>query len=152
MINKGNYMKGLEAASPKPLKDMLKAYGLAADGLKTGQGKRLMTAEDIGANEVLMMAMGFQPAEVSRIRTDRMRLDNLGTRISQRRGRLVQTFVRDYFDGDSTDAMEAILEYNAKQPTFAIGGADLRSGLTAYMRGDLGVESRRDTLLRLKAQ
>lgn len=148
MVNEGEIMKGLEAASPKPLKDVLKAYGYATDGLKTGTGKRLMTAEEIDANEVLLMALGFQPLEVSRMRDKQYDMQRLGTMLSRRRGQIVQNFVKAYSEGeDTTDAMAALQEFNRKNPEFAIGGGDLRRGLKTWQMGDLGVESRREMLL-----
>jgi hypothetical protein len=149
MVNEGEIMKGLEAASPKPLKDALKAYGLASDGVKTGLGKRLLDAEEIGADEILMQALGFSPLEVSKARGKQASLSRMGTELSRRRGQLVQDFVKAYFeDGDTSAQMESLLEFNAKMPEFAIGSGDLREGLRAYQKGDLGVDTKRETLLK----
>lgn len=153
MVNEGEVLKGLELASPKPLKDMLKAYSLATDGLKTGMGKRLMTADQIGADEVLMMALGFQPLEVSRIRDKQFDISRLGTMVSRRRGQLVQDFVKAFNeDGDTEDQREAIRKFNSKMPEFGIGPSDLRSGLRSYAKGERGIETRREMLLRRRAE
>jgi nicotinic acid mononucleotide adenylyltransferase len=130
------------------LKDVLKAYGYVTAGLKTSTGKRLMTADEIDANEVLLMALGFQPLEISRMRDKEFDKQRLGTMLSRRRGQVVQNFVKAYSEGeDTTDAMSALQEFNRKNPEFTIGGGDLRRGLKTWQMGDLGVESRREMLL-----
>lgn len=147
-FNEGEVLKGLAAAAPKPLTDMIKAYGLATEGLKTGLGKTLLSADEIGSDEVLMMALGFQPYEVSQVRSREYDRSRMSTMISTRRGQLVQDLVKAEMRGEDTSSeREAILRFNKKMPRFGIGASDIRSMYRQAARRDAGVSTRREMLV-----
>ena len=139
MFNKGNYMRGLEEALPKPLKDGLKAYRVATEGLKTGAGKKLISDDQIGPDEIVMMALGFNPDEVAKAQGAERSLTKLGTKLTERRGRLIKDAARAIVESeDTTDALEAIRVFNSKLPLFAIRGSDIKPAVRKLVLGEMG--------------
>ena len=147
MMNKGEYLRGLEAVLPKPFKDTLKAYRFATDGVKTRGGKRLLDQENIGLGEIILTSLGFPPEEVLRASEREFKKRNLSTRISERRGALIRGFLKGQEAGDTTDAIEDIVAFNQRLPAFAVSGSDLRPAFARMLKGDLMIKSRRDLLL-----
>ena len=143
IMNKGNYMKGLETASPKPIKDVFKAIRTATDGVKDGAGKKLLDDSQIGADEILMIALGFAPDEITRAQNAERSLRGISGRISTRRGRLIRQAAEGVIDGDASDALAEIREFNAKMPRFAIGGRDIKPAVRKILKGELGTTGRR---------
>lgn len=144
MVNKGNYMRGLETAMPKPIKDAMKAYRLGVEGLKTGAGKKLLSDEKIGPDELIMQALGFSPDEVAAAQSANTSLTRLSTAISERRGRLIRDAAKAVIAGDRGDTLGAIRAWNAKNPRFAIRGQDIRPAIKKMIRGELGVTGVRE--------
>jgi len=145
MINKGNYMKGLEAAAPKPIKDVFKAIRAMTDGVKTGAGKKLIPDDQIGPDDVLMIALGFNPEEISKAQGAERSLRGISTRITERRGKLIRRAAEAILEGDGDSAaMEDIRKFNLRMPRFAIGGRDIKPAVRKILRGESGTTGRRE--------
>lgn len=145
MMNKGNYLRGLEEATPKPIRDMLKAYRSATEGVKTTAGKRLVADEDMGVDEIISMALGFYPDELSKAQANQGALLKMSTRISERRGKLIRQAARAVIEGgDPMEAYEGIRTFNSKMPRFKIGSGDVRSAIKARSKGELGTTGVRE--------
>ena len=144
MVNKGNYMKGLEAATPKPIKDALKAYRVATEGVKNSQGKKILADEEIGVDEVVLLALGFNADEVAKAQAAEGSLRGISVQVSERRGRLINDAAKAVLSGDTADALEAIRKFNSKMPRFAINGGDIRPAIQKRMKGDYGTTGVRD--------
>ena len=139
MFNKGNFMRGLEEALPKPLKDGLKAMRVASDGLKTGAGKKLLADEAIGPDEILMIGLGFNPDEVAKAQGAERSLNKIGTQLSERKGRLIRDAAQAIVESEDTDGpMAAIATFNKKLPRFAITGGDIRPAIKKMVLGEQG--------------
>jgi len=148
MMNKGNYMRGLEEATPKPIRDALKAYRVGAEGLKDGQGKRLLDDAAIGPDEILMVGLGFTPSEIAAAQTANFTLNKMKTEVSERRGRLVRDAANAIIEGgDTTEVLEAIRKYNERMPGRAISGRDLRPVIRRLVLGDLGETDSTDLMM-----
>ena len=152
LMSKGEYMKGLEAALPKPIKDGLKAMHTSQeDQLTSMSGKRVIGGENLTGDAVLLMALGINPTEVEEAQTSSYAKNKISVRISERRGRLIDASVKAILgDGDRDAAREAILEFNKKMPRFAITGGDIRSALRRYRMEELGVQSKRDRMVAMQ--
>ncbi len=145
IINKGNYMKGLEVATPKPIRDALKALRIGTEGLKTSQGKRLLSEEEIGANEIVMLAMGFNADEVAKAQAAERSLRKISTKISKRRGKLIKNAARAIIEASADDeAFAAIRRFNKKMPRFSVTGSDVRPAVRKIIRGEFGATGRRE--------
>ena len=144
-INKGNYAKGLETAVPKVIRDVFKAYRVATDGVKTGAGKKLIPDDQIGPDEVLMIALGFNPEEISKAQGAERSLRGISTRITERRGKLIRRAAEAILEGDGDSAaMEDIRKFNLRMPRFAIGGRDIKPAVRKILRGESGTTGKRE--------
>lgn len=145
MVNKGNYMHGLEDATPKPIRDVLKAIRIGTEGVKTRAGKKLLADEDIGPDELIMQALGFNTDEISNAQTASRKLYTMGTKISERRGKLIRNAARALLeDGDIDSALDDIQTFNSKMPRFAVFGSDIRPAVRKLVMGELGVTGPRE--------
>ena len=145
MVNKGNFMKGLEAATPKPIRDTLKAYRIATEGLKTGRGKKILDDAEIGPDEIAMIALGFNADEVSRAQASERSLRGLSTQISERRGKLTRDAARAIIEGEGSEsALADIRKFNKKMPRFAVTGRDIRPAMRRIVLGEIGTTGLRE--------
>lgn len=145
IANKGNYMKGLEDASPKPLKDFLKSIRVATDGLKDGQGKKLIADENIDESSILMMALGFNPDEIAAAQTVNYTAKKLSTQVSARRGRLIRDAARAIIESEDTEGpLEATRKFNSSMPGFAVTGRDIKPAIRKLLLGELGATGVRE--------
>ncbi len=149
IVNRGDIERGLEAATPKPIRDVLKASRLAHEGLKTRAGKKLLKDEEISGADLFMMGLGFLPEEVSQAQEKSRKTAAIGGKISARRGRLIRDIVKKLESNDDlTDEVDAIREFNKKMPVYAVTSGEIRSGYKARARGEAGIPSRREALIK----
>jgi hypothetical protein len=143
-FSKGNYLKSLEVSTPKPIRDALKAYRVGTEGLKTSAGKKLLSDDAIGADEVMLLALGFNADEVAQAQAAERSLNKMSTMISERRGKLIKAAARGILEGDTRDALGDVLEFNRRMPRFAVNGGDIKSAVRKQITGELGVTGPRD--------
>ena len=146
MMNKGNYMRGLEDASPKPIKDALKAFRFATEGVKTGDGRKLLSDDEIGVDELLTTLFGFQSDEVARAQAANAALGKMSTAISERRGRLIRDAAEAILseDGDIEGAIAAVTKHAQKMPRYAITASEIKGAIAKRIKGEFGVTGKRD--------
>jgi hypothetical protein len=145
MMNKGNYLRGLEAATPKPIRDALKAVRVATEGHENAAGKKLMDDDAIGANDIIALALGFQPSELAAASANESSLRKMSVTISERRGKLIRQAARSILEGDAPEeVMRGIREFNRKMPRFAIGSGDVRGAVKAQLKGETGTTGVRE--------
>jgi hypothetical protein len=111
--------------------------------VKDGAGKKLLDDSQIGPDEILMIALGFAPDEITRAQNAERSLRGISGRISTRRGRLIRQAAEGVIDGDTEDALAEIREFNAKMPRFAIGGWDIKPAVRKILKGELGTTGKR---------
>ena len=61
----GEYYKGVETALPKGLKDMMKGYRFATDGVTSGAGDVLLKPEDVSLIDSFAAGMGLPTMTIS---------------------------------------------------------------------------------------
>jgi hypothetical protein len=146
MMNKGNYMRGLEDASPKPIKDALKAFRFATEGVKTGDGRKILSDDEIGEPELLTTFFGFQSDEVARAQAANAALGKMSTAISERRGRLIRDTAEAILsgDGDVEGAISAVTAHAQKMPRYAITASEIKGAIAKRLKGEFGVTGERD--------
>jgi hypothetical protein len=146
MMNKGNYMRGLEDASPKPVKDALKAFRFATEGVKTGDGRKILSDDEIGVDELLTTFFGFQSDEVARAQAANAELGKMSTVISERRGRLIRDAAEAILseDGDIEGAIAAVTKHAQKMPRYAITASEIKGAIAKRIKGEFGVTGERE--------
>ena len=65
LIAAGNYYRGLETMLPRGLRDTLRAYRFATEGLTTRSGALLVPDEEINAFSVMAQALGLPTTEIT---------------------------------------------------------------------------------------
>ena len=145
-IGNGEYTEALKKFSPAILRDLVKTYDAAMNGIRGGGDMMLLSPEQIGYTDYILMAVGLQPTRLQEMRdTDRAILDR-NTVMSQRRSKLINTYERALSENDEvglTEAEEAIYEFNTRQPIFGIGRSDLFSAARRRVKQDMGVQTKR---------
>jgi len=150
MVNKGNIVKGLEASTPKPVRDMIRAYGIFSDGVKLPDQRRILKAEDVSLDEVLLMGIGFQPTEIFEMKRKERNIAMMSSLVSERRGLLVRRYVREVRDGgDPQGVIEEITRFARKNPSASQGlGSAIASAMRNAAKDDAGVRTKREELNR----
>jgi hypothetical protein len=148
IVNKGDIMKGLQASTPKPMRDMLKAYESATEGVKLPNQRRILKAEDVGADSVFLMAMGFQPTDIFEMKRKERNIAKMSAIIGERRGMLVREYVRTMRDGgDVQPVIDEIIRFAKKNPTASQGlGSAMAQAMREFHKKDAGVRSRKEIL------
>ncbi len=96
-FSEGDTIRGLERMTPKGMRDILRAFRYASEGVKDTYGNQIMAPADISPVELFLQSIGFTPADISQM--------------YQRRG-----FVKEaqmFFEGRRTKLLE---QYNRASP------------------------------------
>jgi hypothetical protein len=149
IMNKGEVLRGLEAMTPKPVRDLLKTARIAEDGLMTRAGKKLIEDEEIGAGDLVLMALGVNPLTTARAQERERAMNTIGTKFSERRGQLIREMVKAIERGDGIDeAAGTINTFAQKAPLLAIDGSEIMTAYKTRLKGEAMVPSKRDLLLK----
>ena len=132
----GDIQRGVEAMSPKAVKDLAKAYRQATEGEQTRNGDSVI--DDVGAWNVAMQAMGFSSAQMAKVYSAREYIKGKEKIIEDRRSNLLA----DYFTAtreQDTDAMQDVMnnirEFNASHnKAEAITGKTLKQSMKSRER------------------
>ena len=111
----GDIQRGVEAMSPKAVKDLAKAYRQATEGEQTRNGDSVI--DDVGAWNVAMQAMGFSSAKMSQVYAARGYIKGKEKVIEDERSNLLADFFDAKRSGDEEamrDVMERIKAFNSK--------------------------------------
>jgi hypothetical protein len=133
-MQRGAYDKAAEAVVPKFIRDPLKAYREADEGVTSYNGDPLM---DVEAVEVFGRAMGFAPTRVSEMFEGRNAVMNAKTALDERRQRLLNKVVKARMDGDREAEAEArsdIAGFNSRNPDFKITNMTIARSLMTRRR------------------
>lgn len=136
-VAEGQWDRAAEAVSPKFLKDALRAWRYADDGVLTKRGLEVVPREDLSAYELIWKAMGLNPDQIS-VRYDANNATKLyERRVVERRQRLQTAYALAAMAGD-TQAMERlqpkIRGYNQSWPQYPISPRTIRASIRARQR------------------
>lgn len=88
----GNYLRGIETASPKFARDVLKAVRYYREGLVNRQGDTVIDASEMSIAEVLAQSLGFTPTDISDFYDAQAAMKGAETFAKKRRERLLKDF------------------------------------------------------------
>ena len=132
----GDIQRGVEAVSPKVVKDLAKAYRQASEGEKTRNGDSVI--DDVGAWNVAMQAMGFSSAQMEKVYSAREYIKGKEKIIEDRRSNLLAdyfTAMREQDTDAMQDVMDNIREFNASHnKAEAITGKTLKQSIKSRER------------------
>jgi predicted RNA methylase len=134
-ISDGNTYRGVETMMPKAIKDGMKAFRMAREGVKTLQEDTLI--QEVSIAEIAGQALGFSPAKMSEMYEGSNAIKGYQSKVDNRRQKLINRWVQATRKGDSQQATEAMREisiFNSKQNEFGISGKTLKSAMQARFR------------------
>ena len=136
LFTEGREYRGVEAAMPKAIKDLMKfARFWAEEGAETLKGDKLIS--DFDASELLTQAMGFTPARLAERYEQNNRLKTVEQSLLERRRNLINGYYLAYQDRNAEDmakAREKIAAFNKTNGIIAITSQSLRLSLRARAR------------------
>jgi hypothetical protein len=131
-FSQGNVVRGIETASPKAIKDMLKTWRYATEGLTQSDGDVVLA--NVGWWAVISQAMGFTPANVAEQWDKVTALKGAEQRIKANRQAYINGYAMAVKSGDDEgrqEALDKIRRFNASTygRTMPINGSTLTSSL-----------------------
>lgn len=123
LIMEGDVARGVEVAAPKFIRDPMKAFRYANEGLQSIRGDELLPADEIGIHGAVAQAMGVSPAIVSETWERSGALKNAEKRVMDERQRVVNAWAMAALAGDKegvAEAIERVRKFNKKPVHSAI--------------------------------
>lgn len=123
LIMEGDVARGVEVAAPKFIRDPMKAFRYASEGLQSIRGDELLPADAIGIHGAVAQAMGVSPAIVSETWERSGALKNAEKRVMDERQRVVNAWAMAALEGDKegvAEAIERVRKFNKKPVHSAI--------------------------------
>lgn len=117
LMSRGSYVRGVEVAAPKFVKDGLKAWRYIFSGLTNPRGEEILPADALEWRDIIVQAIGFTPARVAEAYERRGTLFEADRRISDERSQLLNRFagaVQGRDSGARAAALDQIRQFNRK--------------------------------------
>lgn len=139
-IGEGDFwgvMRGIETASPKFLRDIIKTGRFTIKGAETYKGDPII--EEFRTGELVGQILGFSPARLSERYDHNRRLMNAQTQITDRRSKIMGMAAEEVIaDGGISAGTRAKLdEFNAANPDYPIESKNLRASIQGKVRASL---------------
>lgn len=109
LIAEGKTARGVEAVVPKAVRDVMKAYRYANEGVQSQRGDEIVPVEKISAWDLIAQVSGFTPAHISESFERNSRIRDAQTKVQRERRDLLNQFALASRLGDA-DTREAVLE------------------------------------------
>lgn len=151
---KGDWLGGIQTVTPAAVKNLLKTYSEATNGVTTSSGEEVVPADEFTGFELAAQAFGFSPSRIGQAYDARTAIKNVQSDLSGRRTQLLQRYFANAMAGDdNSDVLEDIQAYNRSNPTNAITGEvivkAIRQKQKARLKKERGLAlSRKDEHLR----
>lgn len=150
----GELVRGVEAATPKFLRDLIRTGRFATEGVTTIKGDDIL--ESMSPWELAMQANGFTPARLDAAYQDRGYLYLVQDRIESERRKIHRAATDALSDGKPIppEVLEQVNDFNRRYPFFAINGESIRRSYRARIQsaertvGGANLNPKLDTYLR----
>ena len=121
----GDLYRGIEQASPKILRDVLRAGRYYNEGLVNNAGDTVIPSKDLSFYEAFLQGIGFSPDEVSKFYSGQAAIKGAQGYARDRREALIRRFVEE---GTSSGVLKEVLEFNRSYPSLRITRSTLIRG------------------------
>lgn len=151
---KGDWLGGIQTVTPAAVKNLVKTYAEATQGVTTSSGEEIVPADEFTHFELAAQAFGFSPSRIGLAYDARSAVKNVQSELSNRRAQLLQRYFENAMRGDDDEGvLEDIQAYNRSNPTNAITGEiilkAMRQKRKARLKKERGLAlSRKDEHLR----
>lgn len=108
--------RGLETMAPKAVRDLMKTWRYAWEGVKSRNGDEVLPKDEVGVADVVKQALGFTPAKIRETYDRNSALRNAERKITDDRRRVMNAFAKAVEDKDPDarrEALEEIKRFNA---------------------------------------
>jgi hypothetical protein len=114
----GDVMKGMEKVIPvKAVKDALRTYRYADEGMTDKRGNVILAPEKFDAWDLTLRGMGFTPTKESEYYAANAALQGAKVAATDARTRLLREYSEAKLKGESTEGVDAkIADFNARHP------------------------------------
>ena len=117
----GDSSRLLEQFPVKGVKDVLRGYRLATEGVETRTGNPVIPPEDITAADVTWRTLGGQPTTLSRYYEGNAAMQEAKKAAEDTRARLIAQYAQARMKGESVDkVMRDVIAYNRRHPNAMI--------------------------------
>jgi len=138
-LEDGDWLRAMETALPKGIKDIFKAARYANEGMKTYTGGKGVEAEDFDAWDLTLRAAGFSPMVESEYYEASIASGNVEQAINSRRRKIMRDYLNARREGDRDTVREMrreIQEFNREHPRYLIKPSSLLRSAKGRMRSD----------------
>lgn len=115
-IQNGNMLIGTEKLLPKAVRDLVKTYRYATEGIVDKTGIEIMPQENVSLNDIGQQVLGFRSAKIAQAQEGKSAIYKMDKEIGKTRQRLMNRYAKAYMAGDAAGAEEAwqdIKRFNA---------------------------------------
>ena len=115
-IQNGNTLIGTEKLLPKAVRDLVKTYRYATEGIIDKTGVEIMPQENISLSDISQQALGFRSGKIAQAQEGKSAIYKMDKEIGSKRQRLMNRYAKAYMAGDVVAADEAwqdIKRFNA---------------------------------------
>lgn len=116
MAMEGDVLRGVEMASPKMARDLLRAIRYSSEGLVNNAGDTVIDASEMSPYEILVQSIGFQPSEVSQFYSAQNTVKEAESYARDRRASLLESFRNAETAEERRRVRRDIMDYNRGRP------------------------------------
>ena len=155
LMSEGDYERGLEKLTPGSISKMMMAYRYATQGVQTPQGVQMVEPGKMSTRELIGQSIGYAPAGVSAAQDISFRASAIAKRTGIERTDIMhklQDAFRKSADPTMSDSqvaryekmldtlLEKRIEFNARNPEYAIKSDDLLKAIRATQKNIIQTE------------
>ncbi len=137
--DENNVARGIETAAPKFVRDLMKSWRYAWEGVQSKNGDEVMSRDELSAYDLAAQFIGFTPSKIADRYEDNAALKNAEQNIVNRRRSIINAFTQAVTLGDDEARKEAlqrvkVFNSNPLNASMAITGKVLKQSLTTRAR------------------
>ena len=126
----GNYIRGIERASPKILRDVIRTGRYWNEGLVNNAGDTVINGEGVGVRDLFLQSLGIQPYTVSQFYQGQQAIKDKERYYRDRKSDILKAF-RTAAPGERAAILRDVAEFNRNNPAIAITRSSLVQSVTA---------------------
>jgi len=127
----GDYQRGMEAAAPKALRDVMNTARAGTRGLETFNGATYMQPEEFDGFDHFVKMMGFSPAKTAELMEERWAQMSYSMRMTARKKQTLDRLMNGNLD------MKELNQWNVKHPDYRIGPGEVIRRRAGNMKAEI---------------
>lgn len=125
----GDLDRAVELSSPKGVRDVVRAYRFADEGVTDNTGKVIMNASRLDPLDLFWQSMGFSPSQISEMYARNSAVKDRQMFANSRKAEVMRMQRMVRVTGDYREAMQALREYNRQFPENPISLSEIVKSL-----------------------